>query len=44
MFILNLQGCKGKSNTKCVDWSIKNDYITDYNIIVLNMMIYIQLF
>ena len=28
---------KGKSNTKCVDWSIKNNYITDYNIIVLNM-------
>lgn len=28
---------KGKSNTKGVDWSIKNNYITDYNIIVLNM-------
>lgn len=28
---------KGKSNTKSVKWSIENNYITDYNIIVLNM-------
>lgn len=28
---------EGKSNTKSISWAIKNNYITDYNIIILNI-------
>ena len=30
---------KGKNNTKSVSWAIKNNYITNYNIIILNLEI-----